>query len=71
VLPYFVTVERGGASPLETQLLVRAPTREAAGELACWIAERQRGGMFEVRKVRPAAKKVSAFPNQAYDDADL
>ena len=71
VLPYFVTVARGGVSPLETQLLVRAPTRQAAGELASWIAERERGGTFEARRVRPAAKKLSAFPPQAYDDADL
>jgi hypothetical protein len=71
VLPYLVTVERRGVSPLRAQLLVRAPTREAAGELAGWLAERDRGGIFEVTKVRPAAKKVSAFPPQAYDDADL
>jgi hypothetical protein len=71
VLPFLVTVERRGVSPLETQLLVRAPTHQAAGELASCIAERGRGGMFEVRKVRRAAKRVSAFPLDAYDDADL
>jgi hypothetical protein len=69
--PYHVTVERRGVSPLRTRLLVRAPTHQAAGELASCIAERGRGGMFEATKVRRAAKKVSAFPSQAYDDADL
>jgi hypothetical protein len=71
VLPFYVTVERHGTSPLEAQLLVRAPTPEAAGELASCVAERQRGGMFEPRKVRRAAWRVSAFPPQAYDDEDL
>jgi hypothetical protein len=69
--PYFVTVERRGVSPLHARLLVRAPTHQAAGELASCIAERARGGMFEATKVRRAAKRVSAFPPQAYDDADL
>jgi hypothetical protein len=69
--PYLVTVERRGVSPLQTQLLVRAPTPNAAGELASCIAERASGGMFAATKVRRAAKKVSAFPSQAYDDADL
>jgi predicted transcriptional regulator len=69
--PYYVTVERRGLSPLQTQLLVRAATHQAAGELASCIAERARGGMFEATKVRRAARKVSAFPSQAYDDADL
>ena len=69
--PYFVTVQRRGVSPLQTRLLVRAPTHQAAGELAGCIAERGRGGMFEAVKVRRAAKKVSAFPPQVYDDADL
>jgi hypothetical protein len=70
-VPHFVTVERRGVSPLEVQLLVRAPSKQAAGELASWIAERGRGGFFEATKVRWAAKKESAFPPTAFDDADL
>jgi hypothetical protein len=69
--PYLVTVKRRGVSPLRTHLLVRAPTHGAAGELASCIAERTRGGMFVTAKVRRAAKRVSAFSPQAYDDADL
>jgi hypothetical protein len=69
--PYYVAVERRGVSPLQTQLLVRAATPQAADELASCIAERARGGMFEAINVRRAARKVSAFPSQAYDDADL
>jgi predicted transcriptional regulator len=69
--PYFVTVERQGVSPLEVQLLVRGPSRRAAGELASCIAERKRGGTFEATKIRRAAKKVSAFPASSFDDADL
>jgi hypothetical protein len=69
--PYLVTVERRAVSPLRTQLLVRAATHQAAGELASRIAERARGGMFEATRVRRAARKVSAFPSQAYDDAGL
>lgn len=69
--PYLVTVERRGVSPLRTQLLVRAPTDEAAGELAASIAERTRGGLFETTKVRRAPKRVSSFPPEAYDDAEL
>jgi hypothetical protein len=69
--PYLVTVERRGVSPLRTQLLVRAPTHDAAGELASSLAERTRGGMFETTNVRRAAKRISDFPLQAYDDADL
>jgi hypothetical protein len=68
-LPYFVTVERRGVSPLKTKLLVRAPTHQAAAELAGSIAEQARGGMFQAIKLRRAAQKVSAFPPQAYDDA--
>jgi hypothetical protein len=66
---YFVTVERRGVSPIRAQLLVRATSREAAGELAAWIAQRDRGGMFEATKVRRAAKDESAYPVLAYDDA--
>jgi predicted transcriptional regulator len=71
VAPYFVTVERQGVSPLEVQLLVRGPSKRAAGELASWIAERSRGGIFEATKIRRAARKASAFPAATYDDADL
>jgi hypothetical protein len=66
---YLVTVERRGVSPLRTQLLVRARSRQAAGELGAWIAERDRGGMFESTKVRRAARDESAFNVLAYDDA--
>jgi hypothetical protein len=69
--PYFVTVERRGASPLRAQLLVRAPGNRAAGDLASFLAERSRGGVFEATRVRRAAKTVSAFPPEAFDDADL
>jgi hypothetical protein len=71
VAPYFVTVERRGVSPLQVELLVRAPSKRAAGELASWICERKRGGTFEVANIRRAAKKVAAFPAATYDDADL
>ncbi|HEX6584287.1 MAG TPA: hypothetical protein VF056_11850 [Thermoleophilaceae bacterium] len=71
VAPYFVTVERQGVSQLQVQLLVQAPSKRAAGELASWIAERKRDGIFEATKIRRAAKKVSAFPASSFDDADL
>jgi predicted transcriptional regulator len=71
VAPYFVTLERRGVAPLHVQLLVRAPSRRAAGELAGWIAERERGGIFEPTRIRRAAGKVAAFPPAAFDDADL
>jgi hypothetical protein len=64
---YRVTVERRGVAPLDAQLLVRAPSKRAAAELASWIAEHKRGGIFEATKVRRApTDQVSA-----YDDADL
>jgi hypothetical protein len=66
---YLVTVERRGVSPLQTQLLVRARSRRAAGELGAFIAERDRGGMFRSTTVRRAAKDESAFSALAYDDA--
>ncbi|MDQ6805745.1 MAG: hypothetical protein M3065_12435 [Actinomycetota bacterium] len=71
VAPYFVTVERQGVSPLQVQLLVRAPSKRAAGELASWIAERSRGGIFEASKIHRAARKASAIPAATYDDAAL
>jgi hypothetical protein len=64
---YLVTVERRGAAPLEAQLVVRATSKRAAGELASWIAERERGGMFEATNVRAAPR--DAPPD--YDDAGL
>lgn len=71
VAPYFITVERHGVSPLQVQLLVRAPSQRAAGELASCIAERSRGGIFEATQIRRAARKTSAFPAATYDDAHL
>jgi hypothetical protein len=71
VAPYFVTVQRHGVSPLQAQLLVRAPSKRAAGELASWIAERSRGGMFEATRIHRAARRTSAFPAATCDDADL
>jgi hypothetical protein len=71
VAPYFVTVERHGVSPLQVQVLVRAPSKRAAGELGSWIAERSRGAIFEATKIHRAARKMSAFPASIYDDADL
>jgi len=71
VAPYFVTLERRGVAPLHVQLLVRAPSRRAAGELASWIAERERGGIFEATRIRRAARTVAGFPPAAFDDADL
>ena len=67
--PYLVHVRRRGVSPLDTQLLVRAPTRAAAAKLATCIAERNRGGMFEATRVRRAAAHEEAYPALAYDDA--
>jgi hypothetical protein len=53
---YFVTVRRTGVSPLVTRLLVRAPSRRAAGDLASCIAEQHRGGFFHAVSVRRAPK---------------
>jgi hypothetical protein len=64
---YRVTVERRGVAPLDAQLVVRADSERAAAELASWIAERKRGGIFEATKVRPAPRDQVAD----YDDADL
>jgi predicted transcriptional regulator len=61
VAPYFVTLERRGVAPLHIQLLVRAPSRRAAGELASWIAERERGGIFEATRIRRAAGRWQPF----------
>ena len=64
---YRVTVERRGVAPLDAQLVVRAASERAAAELASWIAERKRGGIFEATKVRRAPRDQVAD----YDDADL
>ena len=64
---YLVTVERRGVSPLESQLVVRASSKRAAGELASWLAERNRGGSFEATKVRRAPRGEPLD----YDDADV
>lgn len=61
---YFVTLRRTGVSPLVTRLLVRAPSRRAARDLASCIAERDRGGFFEATAVRRA-------PPQAVDYDDI
>jgi hypothetical protein len=53
------------------QLLVRAPSKRAAGEVASCISERRRGGIFEPTRIRRAARKVSAFAAETYDDAEL
>ena len=71
ICPYLVHVRRRGVSPLDTQLLVRAPSRAAAAERAAYLAARSRGGMFEAIRVRRAASHESAYPALAYDDADL
>jgi hypothetical protein len=71
ISPYLVHVRRRGVSALDAQLLVRAPSRRAAAQLAACIAERNRGGMFEATAVRRAARDASAYPALAYDDADL
>jgi len=70
-IPNFLTSSRRAPRRVaaKTKLLVRAPTHQAAAELAGSIAEQARGGMFQANKVRRAAQKVSAFPPQAYDDA--
>jgi len=64
---YRVVVRRRGVSPLRVQLLVRAATPRAAGELASAIAERDRGGMFEPAKVVALARSASVDPC-AFDD---
>ena len=63
---YFVTVQRRGISPLATRLLVRAISREDAGALACWLAERERGGWFEATHIRRSRR-----PHRAFDDTGL
>jgi hypothetical protein len=46
---------------------VRATSKRAAGELASWLAERNRGGSFEATKVRRAPRGEPLD----YDDADV
>jgi hypothetical protein len=66
---WYVTVSRGGVSPLRLELLVRAPSREAAGELASAVAERDRGGIFEAKRVRRAPAAAREHHPRAYDAA--
>jgi len=54
---YFVTVERRGVAPLKLRLLVRAESKETAGGLAAHLAERERGGIFEAARIRPAGRR--------------
>jgi hypothetical protein len=65
---YFVTVKRRGASPLQLQLLVRAHSRDDAGDLACALAERAHGGLFEPRRIRRAPEDAWSRHPLAYDD---
>ena len=64
---YRVTVERRGVVPNDAQFVVRAASKRAAAEVARWIAERKRGGIFEATRVRQAPRDRVAD----YDDADL
>ena len=63
---WFATVERRGTSPLATRLLVRATSREAAGQLASFLAERNRGGFFEPTRIRRSRR-----PHRDFDDTGL
>jgi hypothetical protein len=67
LIPYQVTVERRGPSPLRLRMLVGAESREAAAGLATALAERERGGMFEAGRVRvaPDASEVDAVAEAA------
>jgi hypothetical protein len=67
--PYFVTVRRRGVAPLTVTMLVRADDPDAAAGLASVLAERDRGGMFEAERVRPAPRRVSESQAFAYDDS--
>jgi hypothetical protein len=67
LLPYCVTVERRGTSPMKQRLLVRATSPVMAGELACWMAERGWGGMFRRVKV----ERTTERPADEFDDADF
>ena len=62
MIPYHVTVERRGASPLRLTMLVGADSRDAAAGLATALAEQERGGMFEAGRVRvaPDASEIDA-----------
>jgi hypothetical protein len=64
---YIVALERRGVSPLDIHLVVRADCERDAAELASWIAERKRGGVFEATAVRRATSDEVT----EYDDADL
>jgi hypothetical protein len=62
---YFVTVQRRGIAPHEETLLVRAGSPQVAEELATALVERQRGGLFTPKRIRPAADP--ALDTAAYD----
>jgi hypothetical protein len=64
---YFVTAKRRGISPLEVTMCVRAHSRDSAGELACALAERARGGLFEARRIRRATESEQRR-QLAFDD---
>ena len=64
---YFVTVKRRGISPIQVTMLVRAHSRDAAGELASVLAERERGGLFEPRRIR-RARADELVGTVAFDD---
>jgi hypothetical protein len=67
LMPYCVTLERRGVSPLKQRLLVRANSKQMASELAAWMAERGHGGVFRVSSVR----RTSDRPADEFDDADF
>jgi hypothetical protein len=66
---YFVMVKRRGVSPLQLTLLVRAHSRDAAGDLACALAERERGGLFEPKRIRRATEAELRRRALVCDDA--
>jgi hypothetical protein len=66
---YFVTIKRRGVAPLQLTMLVRAHSRGAAGDLACALAERERGGLFEPKRIRRATKAEQRRHALVYDDA--
>ena len=58
--PYSVTVGRRGIPSLEVRLLVRADSKDAAGDLASAVAEQRHGGLFEARSIRRAPQSAEA-----------
>ena len=65
---YFVNVKRRGVSPLQVTMLVRAHSREAAGDLACSLAERERGGIFEPGRIRRVSDAERLRRSLVFDD---